>query len=345
MRPRRVQHSGKYDPIRSATMDNDMPDAPSTNGSPQTPAPERTVNPASASPSISSLIDPPHQANTYPHPFSRFVTTSSEIPAATAPDSSPSTIHVAQPSPTKPPTSTDKDVAPRRDSRTTAEPSTAVASKATKKASANSSSGGSPATASPKPARHKEAPPPPPAGSGLLSSLLFGGPTSAPAPGTGDNRPTIVLDVPLKRLEDRYINVAKLVEERYGLGALNARLGAQRERLARVAAAGAALERNLGTGSPDETSLDLSEPDSNVEQGGTEGSGDGGAKKTTKRKRKAKGDDYNKDDPFIDDSEMLWQQQAASSKDGFFVYEGPLVPPGEKPTIERYIGPIALVAA
>lgn len=34
---------------------------------------------------------------------------------------------------------------------------------------------------------------------------------------------------------------------------------------------------------------------------------------------------YDLNDPFIDDSEMLWEEQAVSTKDGFFVYSGPLV--------------------
>lgn len=34
---------------------------------------------------------------------------------------------------------------------------------------------------------------------------------------------------------------------------------------------------------------------------------------------------YDLNDPFIDDSELLWEEQAASTQDGFFVYSGPLV--------------------
>ena len=38
---------------------------------------------------------------------------------------------------------------------------------------------------------------------------------------------------------------------------------------------------------------------------------------------------YDLNDPFIDDSETLWEEQAASTKDGFFVYSGPLVQEGD----------------
>jgi hypothetical protein len=49
---------------------------------------------------------------------------------------------------------------------------------------------------------------------------------------------------------------------------------------------------------------------------------------------------YDLADPFIDDSELLWEEQAASTKDGFFVYSGPLVQEGEHPQIERADGTI-----
>ena len=48
---------------------------------------------------------------------------------------------------------------------------------------------------------------------------------------------------------------------------------------------------------------------------------------------------YDKDDGFIDDSEMAWEEQAAAVKDGFFVYSGPLVPPGGKAEVEKYAFP------
>lgn len=150
------------------------------------------------------------------------------------------------------------------------------------------------------------------------------------------------------------MNFARMAEEQYGFDALYPRLAAQRERLARVAAAGAALEnankaannagRSVSGGqSADDMSVDGSDGEgegggecSNVEMGGMGSTGEG-AKPTQPKKRKMKEDQYNKEDPFIDDSELAWEEQAAASKDGFFVYSGPLVPEGEKPTIERYV--------
>ena len=177
---------------------------------------------------------------------------------------------------------------------------------------------------------------------------LFGGPSDSSS--LERSAPTVVLHVPLHGETNKYINFAQLAEERYGFDALHPRLAAQRERLARVAAAGAALEnagKSTGTGanqSADDLSENLSDGDgdaSNVEMGGTGATGgsgtDGGKKPQPTKKRRMKEDQYDKEDPFVDDTELAWEEQAAASKDGFFVYSGPLVPEGEKPTVERYV--------
>ena len=82
-------------------------------------------------------------------------------------------------------------------------------------------------------------------------------------------------------------------------------------------------------------SVDLSENESNVEMGGMDDEASSREKgKTTRRKRKT--EDYDKDDDFIDDTELAWEQQALMAKDGFFVYSGPLVTE-DKPAVERYV--------
>lgn len=101
-----------------------------------------------------------------------------------------------------------------------------------------------------------------------------------------------------------------------------------------MAAAAAALERGSGAASADDMSVDLSEPESNVEMGGME---DDLTQEGKKRQRKKKVEDYDKDDDFIDDTELAWEQSALMAKDGFFVYSGPLLTEGEKPTVERYV--------
>ena len=154
---------------------------------------------------------------------------------------------------------------------------------------------------------------------------------------------TIIIDVPLNGEGNKCINFARLVEEKYGRDALFPKQRAQRDRMARVAAVGAALEnaRKANGTSADEMSLDISDNEdekSNADKKGSEA--DDGAPK--KRKRLMKEDYYDKDDPFVDDTELAWEEQAAVVKDGFFVYSGPLVKPGERPDIERYVIPPTL---
>ena len=222
-----------------------------------------------------------------------------------------------------------------------------------KKPTPNASKGPSPGSHSPKPARAKEAPPLPTGGSGLLSGSVFGGNSGLDGSAPEKTAPTVVINVPLTG-DNQYINFTRLAEEKYGFDALHPRLAAQRERLARVAAAGAALENahknGLSTGmSADEMSVDLSNDDgenSNVEMGGGEErggipvgmkSGEDTGEAPKRRKRIMKEDMYDKDDDFVDDTELAWEEQAAVSKDGFFVYSGPLVPEGEEAKVERYV--------
>lgn len=47
---------------------------------------------------------------------------------------------------------------------------------------------------------------------------------------------------------------------------------------------------------------------------------------------------YDTEDPFIDDSELLWEEQRAATKDGFFVYFGPLIEKGHYASFERTNG-------
>lgn len=205
---------------------------------------------------------------------------------------------------------------------------------------------------SPKPARAKEQAPPPPPGSGLLSASLFGGDSGADANQKDAKGPNIVLHIDLKDPNNRVINFARMAEEKYGFAALYPRQAAQKERLAKVAAAGAALERSAsgskagGTSGGDSGEEDLSvdidrdsDNDGDVAMSGVNGqeaANSGTDAAEPKRRRRRKVEEYDQDDPFVDDSELLWEAQAAASKDGFFVYCGPLVPEGEKPAVERY---------
>jgi hypothetical protein len=150
-------------------------------------------------------------------------------------------------------------------------------------------------------------------------------------PGEEAQAPTIILSVPIQPGEtNRYVNFMRMAEDRYGWDALHPRLAANRDRKARIAAAAASLEKaESGRESGDEMSVDLSDAEaSNPDNGVTSGVD---AQTKPKKKRNFKEDQYDIDDDFVDDSELLWEAQAAASRDGFFVYSGPLVPEVEKP--------------
>jgi hypothetical protein len=150
-------------------------------------------------------------------------------------------------------------------------------------------------------------------------------------PGEEKDTPTIVLTIPITSGEtNKYVNFMRMAEDQYGWDALHPRLAANRDRKARIALAAASLEKvESGRESGDEMSVDLSDGEgSNPDNGGVSGAD---AQAKPKKKRNFKEDQYDVDDDFVDDSELLWEAQAAASRDGFFVYSGPLVPEVEKP--------------
>lgn len=348
-----------YDPIRSSTT---APRASSPLAPSHTPQKLYKAASASASPSINRLIDPPQSD------MSSYVYTPQLKRESDGKTSSPQEQKRPRLSPPIPvlaqqpfnPSPTSLSVTMPQQHRSPATvidldtekppvPSTTTTT-GIKKPSPKASTGVSSSSHSPKPTRPKEAPLALPPGSGLLSGSIFGGGYDSSGP--EKTAPTVVLNVKLDG-DNQYVNFTRLAEEQYGFNALHPRLAAQRERLARVAAAGAALEnahKNGGnSGSGDEMSVDLSDGDadnSNVEMGGMvdgermigksgEETGEAGAAKKPIKKRMMKEDMYDKEDDFIDDTELIWEEQAATSKDGFFVYSGPLIPPGEEPAVER----------
>lgn len=155
-------------------------------------------------------------------------------------------------------------------------------------------------------------------------------------PGEEIQVPSIVIKVSLAPGENnKYVNFMRLAEDRYGWDALHPRQAANKARKARIAAATATLEKaEAGRESGDEMSLDGSDGEGSNQENGVASGADAQAK--PKKKRNFKEDQYDVDDDFVDDSELLWEAQAAASRDGFFVYSGPLVPEVEKPAA-RYV--------
>ncbi|KEF53659.1 uncharacterized protein A1O9_10059 [Exophiala aquamarina CBS 119918] len=334
-----ARSTAMYDPIRSMTIAR-IVDPPPPASSPQvlhTP-PRPTYNP-SMSPAISGIIDPPAQSSF------------AQSPTALPP--SPSTAH-AQPQPN----GQANNLPPINGHLSSMDIDSVPIEQASKKIIKKVPSEVPTRAGSPKPTRAKEQPPPPPPGSGLLSASLFGGDSSMDSTvKDGGKAPSIVLHVDLKESNNRVISFGRLAEEKYGFAALYPRQAAQKERLAKVAAAGAALERSAsgskfgGTSAGESGDEDLSvdiERDSDADgdiamsgiNGGLETTNSGTDAPGPKRRRRRKQEEYDQDDPFVDDSELLWEAQAAASKDGFFVYCGPLVPEGEKPAVERADGTI-----
>lgn len=348
--PRPASSGQRYDPIRGGVFES----KPSAAVVPPPISPP--LNRASASPSITSLIDPPTASNSHYSQTSRLqhhasITSAPASPAAMSrpnlllPQNDPTQLQQQsqpQQAPIQPavmrasapvgaaPMEIDSEPGPAFKALTT------IPTKKADSVSAGTPSHSNAPTPPTKPARQKEAPPPLPTGSGLLSGTAFG-PVNNGSGGAADSQGVnIWLTFPLRGQQNVTINFAQEVEKKYGFAALHPKIAARKERLRQVTAAGAALERAAGTGSNDDMSLDLSEPESNVEMGGMEDEGSA-AGNGVKRRRKRKQEDYDKEDDFIDDTELAWEQSALMAKDGFFVYSGPLITEGDKPAVERSV--------
>ncbi|EPQ65524.1 hypothetical protein BGT96224_3960 [Blumeria graminis f. sp. tritici 96224] len=345
-----VRTSGQnYDPIRSSNYDpvRETVNTASSNDNNSyvinshisSNQPHHT-NYASSAPSISSLVDPPLQLQTIPSTgtisFFNHQTSQPRTGDSSFAPVSPKQAKIALPQdastinqqPSAMPTKKLDNPAP-----TTTTISITSASHSSKKNTTTSIS----ATASPKSAKNKDT-----KDTKDSHDILY--PVPPPLPGSGNDvndgteyrAPTVILNIPINGEVNKYVNFTRLAEQQYGWDALHPRLAAQRDRLARVAAAGAALERNgSNKDSGDEMSLDSEAEGSNAEMGGLSDTRPcpDGARKVPK-KRKMREDEYDKDDEFVDDTELLWEEQAAATNDGFFVYSGPLIPEGEKPTLE-----------
>lgn len=296
----------------------------------QLPQSSPHINRASASPSIASLIDPPAAIKTQTMPYSPtatmqqpFVPSQQQSPPPSKPNFAP---FAPPPITAAGPAVSTMDGA--MDVEPTCQPPIPQQVPEIKAPSKSSSS-------APTPKVRPTPEPPKGTGSGLLSSSdLFGGPSaSEPSERKGVN---IDLHIPLNPKGGNTINIAQEIIKKYGRDAINPRAAAHREQLLRIAAE----QERLGVISNDEMSVDLlseMEGDSNVEMGGIDDEKsntglDGDGKPARKRRKKV--EEYDKEDDFIDDTELAWQEQAAVAKDGFFVYSGPLVPEGQQPQVE-----------
>ncbi|KAK8002888.1 hypothetical protein PG989_002607 [Apiospora arundinis] len=311
-----------YDPVRETMVTHSFS---SSMGSPRGPA-SNTINRASASPSIASLVDPPPVQNLVSPIPSRttFAQTSSTQPTKQETSSVPVSPKpfrqefVAPPAP-KPVAPEVKKSLPEVKKAAPeikkSAPATVLSSKAgieIRPTSITTIGAGSKA-----PPRRTRVQPHLPQKWVPKKSPHFPWVEVQSGQFWTSARPNQARNLQLLRFRSTFLSEGKRTK--------------QRARKARIAAASAALAQNDSSREGDEMSVDESEnEDSNVDMGGTSGPDKPGEVKKRK-KRHFKEDEYDKEDDFVDDSELLWEEQAAASRDGFFVYSGPLVPEVEKP--------------
>ncbi|KAI1385671.1 HPC2-domain-containing protein [Hypoxylon trugodes] len=358
--------SSNYDPIRESVVTQSYSNPMGSPRGPSTTAPG-IINRASASPSITSLIDPPVPSIISPVPsHTSFVQNSQHSQSrphketSTMPESpNPLRKEFVPPPAPKPPAIEAKETRePKevKEVKEVKEPKEAKVVKETRKSASTLTAtaaskieirptsittigGGATKKATSKNQSATSSSPGINATKDALAPLPGGPERSILDFGKVDSElvtPSIILNIPLNGETNKYINFMRMAEEQYGWDALHPRQAEQKARKARIAAASAALAQNDSSREGDEMSVDESDnEDSNVEMGGMSGPDKPADGKPAKKKRHFKEDEYDKDDDFVDDSEMLWEEQAAASRDGFFVYSGPLVPEVEKPEAGR----------
>lgn len=345
---------GNYDPVRETMITRD-PYGTNSISSPRVPI-TQVPSRASASPSISILVDPmpshnpisppqlSRQSSQQPviplrptqEPTSVPPSPTPQLPRSNVPETIKSTnTHPTEPKKATPTVSTES----KKIAATHSAPARATKSESrTKDGPTANGSGHTSKRPSPKQKANTAASSPktnnledPIGGTEPSRSILDFGKAK---PGEEFQAPTIVLEISIAPGEtNKYVNFMRMAEERYGWDALHPRLAANRDRKARIAAAASALEKSgSGRESGDEMSEDVSDGEgASADHAGGAASGVDVPAKPAKKKRNFKEDEYDRDDDFVDDSELLWQEQAAASRDGFFVYSGPLIQEVEKP--------------
>ena len=323
-----------YDPTRTATITITAQKYLVLRRPPVQVSPGNAIaTTASASPSIASLINPPSDAPFLHKATPSALPTQQQAPSPAQPtqanrilQDSPviSQAPVPMPLANQPVISAesidDIDTDPILIDDMDIDPMPVISSRKTSTSAASA--------ASPLPVKQKEKP------TGVTPKL-------PPLPGQGyastkaSGARAIVIDVPLNGARNQYVNFHELAVQKYGFDAVWPKLAIQRDHLARVAANAAALERKPGvTTSNDDMSIDGSDNEAELSASSKRRT-HAGIEQPVKKKRLTYEDMYDKDDPFVDDTEMAWEEKAAAVKDGFFVYSGLLVPSGGEASIEK----------
>lgn len=138
-------------------------------------------------------------------------------------------------------------------------------------------------------------------------------------------RPVIALDIPLLDPKDPQpgqaevvINVLKLAEDKYGWNVIHPNAKSAIELMDEI------LDDDDDGEDDDDDDLQVVDEKGNVQKKKDELTEEQKLKKhETKMNRKVGKYDY--EDPFIDDEELQWEEEITTTKEGFFVYWGPLV--------------------
>ncbi|CCE93726.1 Hpc2p TDEL_0G03590 [Torulaspora delbrueckii] len=162
--------------------------------------------------------------------------------------------------------------------------------------------------------------------------------------------PTIILDIPLYSAQDNeyldengqvVFNVCKLVHD--NLTAQNGHGGAdvkvaKRNLLSQLNGGSRQIESTEDDDEEDIVEVDDDGDDDEEDEGEDEKTTASPKKKSHPNKGKSLIGKYDTEDPFIDDTELLWEEQRAATKDGFFVFFGPLIEKGHYASLERADG-------
>ena len=125
------------------------------------------------------------------------------------------------------------------------------------------------------------------------------------------------------------VNVFRFLEEKYGLS-----FGGQRGGSSLAAAFLGHTERHDSSSESDEAQDDDDLAAVVIGTDGENGGADGNSgsagngeqrKSANKKKRKPAPEKYDSTDPFIDDAEDVAENVSRATRDGFFVYAGPLI--------------------
>ncbi|SCU83856.1 LAME_0C07008g1_1 [Lachancea meyersii CBS 8951] len=179
----------------------------------------------------------------------------------------------------------------------------------------------------------------------LLSAPLLKSPSILDPIEAPDDRdePVIIVDVPLYPVESNdyldengqvVFNFYKLVQDKFGHS------GKTKRNLMSDLNGGDEDDEDVAEVDDDDGIEEEEDEDVDLEEKNTNSTAPVASPKKKSHPMKGRSliGKYDTEDPFIDDSELLWEEQRVATKDGFFVYFGPLIERGQYASFERVNG-------